>query len=199
MATGETGIIPAGAGRSFRPFQSRTDGRYHPRGCGEKMLSEEVRNGGRGSSPRVRGKDKDAGCDGECFGIIPAGAGKRSPLFSAANLPWDHPRGCGEKYTSSGAMTLQEGSSPRVRGKVHLIRRDDPPRGIIPAGAGKSEGDGDVAAGLGDHPRGCGEKPATTSFAVAARGSSPRVRGKVPLVMRRDFSQGIIPAGAGKS
>ena len=137
MATGETGIIPAGAGRSFRPFQSRTDGRYHPRGCGEKMLSEEVRNGGRGSSPRVRGKGCLKDKRERLTGIIPAGAGKRQRLAILGRGGGDHPRGCGEKDVVDFILVVELGSSPRVRGKGNRVVAHEVAAGIIPAGAGK--------------------------------------------------------------
>ena len=72
-----SGIIPAGAGRSFRTPNRRPN------------------NGG--SSPRVRGEDwGDAGAY-VATGIIPAGAGRRCPNYALTRRKRDHPRGCGEK------------------------------------------------------------------------------------------------------
>ena len=52
--------------------------------------------------------------------------------------------------------------------------------------------------GVGDHPRGCGEKLAGSPRAALAPGSSPRVRGKGVGLRFVEDSPGIIPAGAGK-
>ena len=69
---------------------------------------------------------------------------------------------------------------------------------IIPAGAGKSAHRLEAAAHLGDHPRGCGEKPSASSPQSPLAGSSPRVRGKGHGAFRALRRKGIIPAGAGK-
>ena len=91
------------------------------------------------------------------------------------------------------------GSSPRVRGKVVVVRHWFSFRGIIPAGAGKSDGGIFVGHFEGDHPRGCGEKNDRRPPLAEREGSSPRVRGKGALGRRTGRHPGIIPAGAGKS
>ena len=73
----ETGIIPAGAGKSVVLQVIGFRKRDHPRGCGEKELMVAAVASLRGSSPRVRGKVKGAAGHQAVFGIIPAGAGKR--------------------------------------------------------------------------------------------------------------------------
>ena len=71
--------------------------RDHPRGCGEKKKTVDVTCDNVGSSPRVRGKVVRSVLLGACLGIIPAGAGKRSPGARTSLVVRDHPRGCGEK------------------------------------------------------------------------------------------------------
>ena len=71
--------------------------------------------------------------------------------------------------------------------------------GIIPARAGSSVREGDVAGRLGDHPRACGEQKVNAGNQFTIPGSSPRVRG---AGRRRDGAGpvgGIIPARAGSS
>ena len=151
-----------------------------------------------GSSPQVRGKNE-----------------RPRPTTGRTR---DHPRRCGEKIRSSTANTFPKGSSPRVRGKVHVGRRRGLGMGIIPAGAGKSSsalawgmkvwdhpaGAGKSGARLGlggcarDHPRGCGEKPPSSASMDEPSGSSPRVRGKAIGEDCDGGGAGIIPAGAGR-
>ena len=152
------GIIPAGAGKSMASSCLRRGGWDHPRGCGEKRAGSPRARGGRGSSPRVRGKGGGAQGAGLSAGIIPAGAGKRLGDPGGLGVLWDHPRGCGEKTITEGYESVEEGSSPRVRGKVSATTWAFSPDGIIPAGAGKSRGVAADGLGDGDHPRGCGEK-----------------------------------------
>ena len=71
------GIIPAGAGKSWRPSPLRSSQRDHPRGCGEKREGREQAAKILGSSPRVRGKADREVVPIRQTGIIPAGAGKR--------------------------------------------------------------------------------------------------------------------------
>ena len=192
------GIIPAGAGKSFGRRAGSIWHKDHPRGCGEKMRQSSAHASRPGSSPRVRGKGAASTLPPSTPGIIPAGAGKRTPCCRQVRPSRDHPRGCGEKCATA-AVTGALGSSPRVRGKAVTLTTRLTPSRIIPAGAGKSLGFVCGSTAGGDHPRGCGEKRMVGSLSRSSAGSSPRVRGKgVSRGFWRDFS-GIIPAGAGKS
>ena len=106
--------------------------------CGEKTGAIEKPSSGMGSPPRVRGKVKLLFLAVNPLRITPACAGKRERVIIWQCFAWDHPRVCGEKLQAEQAATIQQGSPPRVRGKVGLtmdmFRRD----GITPACAGKS-------------------------------------------------------------
>ena len=52
-----------------------------------------------------------------------------------------HPRVCGENAAFKALDALDEGSSPRVRGKPHVHTPLGPPKGLIPACAGKTLND----------------------------------------------------------
>ena len=91
------GIIPAGAGKSHGVRRRGSSSWDHPRGCGEKSSPSVGVACRLGSSPRVRGKGSGDGGDHADSGIIPAGAGKSVRRESQRGIPWDHPRGCGEK------------------------------------------------------------------------------------------------------
>ena len=193
------GIIPARAGSSFwRPCRRLTP-RDHPRACGEQQeraLGPATKGG---SSPRVRGA---VALDIErafALGIIPARAGSSARCASTERLSQDHPRACGEQLTHSVTLTMEQGSSPRVRGAVSELVQLETKGGIIPARAGSRHrclrargarriiparaGSSSVAtfssARPRDHPRACGEQG-----------------GAAPHATRR---RGIIPARAGSS
>ena len=192
------GIIPAGAGRRRRSIRRRSLARDHPRGCGEKAARGPRLGPWRGSSPRVRGEVSSAAALAASAGIIPAGAGRRRGEGPRRPVGWDHPRGCGEKSSSSLASVALGGSSPRVRGEAADRRRASAPRRIIPAGAGRSSSAPIEKLRHRDHPRGCGEKMNAYSSSRRVRGSSPRVRGEAVLVHGVGRGRGIIPAGAGR-
>ena len=195
---GAVGIIPAGAGKSpwcrWR-LQRRLD---HPRGCGEKPLALARSAAAAGSSPRVRGKARCRQGLRPGRGIIPAGAGKRMMCSISVSFRGDHPRGCGEKWTTARPTPAPAGSSPRVRGKVGGVAVEVGADGIIPAGAGKSHPPRRRRHADRDHPRGCGEKGSSILASVSRVGSSPRVRGKALRARGQRGGAGIIPAGAGK-
>ena len=195
----KNGIIPAGAGKSPHHHAILFGIEDHPRGCGEKVSSLPSLAQQQGSSPRVRGKDHLPSPPAAAWGIIPAGAGKRSSRRQTLELLGDHPRGCGEKQLHQVRGLCGVGSSPRVRGKGFERGGETSKERIIPAGAGKRCDISNIIDTSRDHPRGCGEKRESDEVGHSAQGSSPRVRGKGQKVRSRMKYLGIIPAGAGKS
>ena len=178
-------------------IQSRP-GRDHPRGCGEKEGKPSMLKPASGSSPRVRGEDRPGGRAELPPRIIPAGAGRRGGDGRPRQIPWDHPRGCGEKTTAGARISPQPGSSPRVRGEETMTDKEHCDLGIIPAGAGRRRSYPPSSRTSRDHPRGCGEKLLDDDLKPAWEGSSPRVRGEVFGLAPPVWSPGIIPAGAGR-
>ena len=132
------GLIPARAGKtsSSPPAQSGTWA--HPRACGENLARAAGLGGGRGSSPRVRGKlAPHVGAEGD-EGLIPARAGKTRDQSPRPGSEPAHPRACGENITAADVIRIDGGSSPRVRGKRRdPLRRQGRSR-LIPARAGKT-------------------------------------------------------------
>ena len=172
-------ITPAYAGKSRCNLPSTAPWKDHPRVCGEK--NQHPRNGCAqwGSPPRMRGKVLVHLC-GKLFpGITPAYAGKsQSPEYRCPSQG-DHPRVCGEKQAAVALPQPVLGSPPRMRGKACLTLIIRLLLGITPAYAGKSTTAGRGRMPSRDHPRVCGEKNAASIWAICARGSPPRVRGKV--------------------
>ena len=131
--------------------------------------------------------------------ITPAYAGKRSKSMTLRSLRGDHPRVCGEKRSRRHHLVAEQGSPPRMRGKVLFRSFIVQPFGITPAYAGKRSAASRPAAAARDHPRVCGEKQALLCTWMFLQGSPPRMRGKESHARRKRQAHGITPACAGKS
>ena len=131
--------------------------------------------------------------------LIPACAGKTRGSTPGPGWKGAHPRVCGENGTSRSICRPRWGSSPRVRGKPLLWITLWKTPGLIPACAGKTSRRWRGGRAWPAHPRVCGENMGNTRPAKAARGSSPRVRGKRDFVSDVEVDSGLIPACAGKT
>ena len=109
-------FIPAPAGNTGAAARRKTSHPVHPRACGEHAQQGYDRVANDGSSPRLRGTPMVLSINSRKTRFIPAPAGntsrKRSPDFPRAV----HPRACGEHMKTSRLITLETGSSPRLRG-----------------------------------------------------------------------------------
>ena len=172
------GITPAYAGKSSQTAEHPSIMQDHPRVCGEKSSPTSSHRKGQGSPPRMRGKALAPAPTIDIIGITPAYAGKSRILSSFPTRFWDHPRVCGEKFTTLHGENDFWGSPPRMRGKAcGLFQLVESP-GITPAYAGKSSGRLRITAQHMDHPRVCGEKLGGSTMAGTSAGSPPRMRGK---------------------
>ena len=146
--------------------------------CGEKAPNVIQSIADYGSPPRVRGKAMQFMQRVKQLGITPACAGKRCSALLPAGAAQDHPRVCGEKSIRFTHDELQQGSPPRVRGKVGNRGTGGLKVRITPACAGKRHtASGALCLGR-DHPRVCGEKLLLLQPLFPCAGSPPRVRGK---------------------
>ena len=154
------GLIPAGAGQTrlcsgawrltwahprgcgeTSPFSPRRPrGRAHPRGCGADAAAKAALQASPGSSPRVRGRPVEHRLRLVRQGLIPAGAGQTPCPRISFDAIGAHPRGCGADTDSSGPRRTVTGSSPRVRGRPDQADADAAVEGLIPAGAGQTDG-----------------------------------------------------------
>ena len=113
----DTGITPAGAGKTIslaRKLRAKVD---HPRRCGENLRVSRFCFIATGSPPQVRGKPLTDGSDEYARRITPAGAGKTSCRARLHRHTGDHPRRCGENHAGTSRSPLPSGSPPQVRGK----------------------------------------------------------------------------------
>ena len=72
-------------------------------------------------------------------------------------------------------------------------------RRIIPARAGQTRSGRSSVGAVSDHPRACGANMSCASLSGSRLGSSPRVRGKRPVIRRSGSAPRIIPARAGQT
>ena len=132
-------------------------------------------------------------------GIIPAYAGNTLPAVTSLSSSRDHPRVCGEHFSSYLLFIIYGGSSPRMRGtradRIRAVSR----AGIIPAYAGNTPSGLSSARNVRDHPRVCGEHKYFAIAFAPYSGSSPRMRGTLCGAGESFFNAGIIPAYAGNT
>ena len=133
------------------------------------------------------------------LGIIPAYAGNTGVRQTGRPTDGDHPRVCGEHPASYDAGIGGVGSSPRMRGTLQNAIEIRVGAGIIPAYAGNTTSYHLFRRDRRDHPRVCGEHPVTTPDSDTVAGSSPRMRGTLPLQSNPAKDGGIIPAYAGNT
>ena len=193
------GLIPARAGKTYDAYAVALANGAHPRACGENWYWLIEYGAPAGSSPRARGKLWGGAALIGRPRLIPARAGKTPPGRATRPARPAHPRACGENAKGAEDAAREEGSSPRVRGKLHGGTHVGVPCGLIPARAGKTLDRSSAWRRMGAHPRACGENARERSAARREKGSSPRVRGKRHPRGRHPRRDGLIPARAGKT
>ena len=131
--------------------------------------------------------------------ITPAYAGKSFPKNRINIVVKDHPRLCGEKWSTPHTIPVDRGSPPPMRGKVQRIEKSKFAFRITPAYAGKSNSFFAISSACRDHPRLCGEKTVKMLEVSLILGSPPPMRGKVHRRTIHKRPERITPAYAGKS
>ena len=126
----------------------------------------------------MRGKETAALLDAGTYRITPAYAGK--------------------SRSRKRVLISAVGSPPPMRGKERRRLREKVRCRITPASAGKSSSVLVVSIESEDHPRLCGEKPASSSLVRFQPGSPPPMRGKGCISIPDVQLDWITPAYAGK-
>ena len=178
------GIIPAYAGNTIIKSALGICSGDHPRVCGEHWQCPSCFCSTRGSSPRMRGTQVFRNRLRTVFGIIPAYAGNTNSTSHTLGTSGDHPRVCGEHRLAICSLGMSMGSSPRMRGTRLLLVFQVIRAGIIPAYAGNTMTSYVPALFHRDHPRVCGEHVISDSSGGTRLGSSPRMRGTRPAIVR---------------
>ena len=172
-------FIPAHAGNTPPAVMLRTSGTVHPRACGE-----HAEQGGRG---RFAAR------------FIPAHAGNTFVRDALNGAKAVHPRACGEHASAPISLSLNSGSSPRMRGTPsQAVGVGVQPR-FIPAHAGNTSYNTGGYGSFTVHPRACGEHRVRCNPQVNRTGSSPRMRGTHADQFSERFKLRFIPAHAGNT
>ena len=190
-------FIPACAGNRYETSSQILLTSVHPRVCGEQCSGLRPISVDDGSSPRVRGTDRDVGGIRPRVRFIPACAGNRYSSHTVCSFSTVHPRVCGEQKLDNLTEITDRGSSPRVQGTVQIIGATSTTSRFIPACAGNRGGPKAGKGGSAVHPRVCGEQQALRDKHPLPSGSSPRVRGTGVWTPRRYRARRFIPACAG--
>ncbi len=192
-------FIPACAGNSKRPAQSRVCPTVHPRVCGEQTSFLALICKASGSSPRVRGTAFTAWKYSANGRFIPACAGNSasaSRVFASSAV---HPRVCGEQTIPDCPVDRPDGSSPRVRGTDEYNKDKPIVSRFIPACAGNSVSCLIIHNSHRFIPA-CAGNSATTGTGITLTAVHPRVCGEQLWVFTSpQMNFRFIPACAGNS
>ena len=191
--------IPAYAGKTGTPQTTSGDWAEHPRVCGENLLQSCYSTKMLGTSPRMRGKHVCHNLPPPLGRNIPAYAGKTRTNQAGGVKRAEHPRVCGENRSMGGDNSLDNGTSPRMRGKLAPLVGEISSLRNIPAYAGKTATFTRATPLPPEHPRVCGENAHSLDLNAGAGGTSPRMRGKPSKLSRILQSGRNIPAYAGKT
>ena len=191
--------IPAYAGKTFW-YSSVTRSRSeHPRVCGENITAWSGPSTICGTSPRMRGKQEEVLTPASYARNIPAYAGKTFVIGEPRPTAQEHPRVCGENATIPNHFREENGTSPRMRGKLATRLGASWFCRNIPAYAGKTFCVATCVACNAEHPRVCGENVYGSVVVAEGLGTSPRMRGKRAPKKLVCAGTRNIPAHAGKT
>ena len=191
--------IPACAGETPLADILGDMGGVYPRVCGGNRRGAYDVNCSGGLSPRVRGKLSSSGLAANMTGSIPACAGETAAAVSAGTVPGVYPRVCGGNAAGRKVRNDGVGLSPRVRGKQCRAKTTTSCEGSIPACAGETGAVQGQRERQRVYPRVCGGNSTASGGNSGPVGLSPRVRGKLALVLSAGLAQGSIPACAGET
>ena len=153
------GYIPACAGEAWICCSPATTPRVHPRVCGGSSRSLRDHRHAKGTSPRVRGKQRHVRGGILDPGYIPACAGEAVARLDGAIVAGVHPRVCGGSVRCLNDVHPESGTSPRVRGKRVDVRVIGRRARYIPACAGEACTARIAFRTAAVHPRVCGGSP----------------------------------------
>ena len=110
-------IIPANTGRMASVGVTPPTRRDHPREYGENLAAMPRLRAVLGSSPRIRGECSYSTPKALTFRIIPANTGRIEQARFLRPRQRDHPREYGENGAAEMDLSINPGSSPRIRGE----------------------------------------------------------------------------------
>ena len=191
--------IPAYAGETASSTIRRWSFTVDPRVCGGNSRPMRRSSSSRGRSPRMRGKHGARGMRPASHRSIPAYAGEtRRPARRSRGASVD-PRVCGGNDTTMMNMPVFPGRSPRMRGKLQLVKECAVHPRSIPAYAGETKWGLTGKRSVQVDPRVCGGNLASPPRISLRPGRSPRMRGKQRPNQIAKAAFRSIPAYAGET
>ena len=171
-------LIPALAGTTRLRRRRGSSRRAHPRAGGDDSRRRPSQSGGRGSSPRWRGRLHLRTTKQWSMGLIPALAGTTQRPPPRGKVSRAHPRAGGDDLAPIAAFKSHCGSSPRWRGRPKWALSAEVGGRLIPALAGTTALSVSTRAGTTAHPRAGGDDFSMPPINGLKTGSSPRWRGR---------------------
>ena len=194
-----TRSIPACAGETGQLIHPALTSLVYPRVCGGNRYIRPERRAWGGLSPRVRGKRLLPNTRSALMRSIPACAGETLRMATFLPAIGVYPRVCGGNLSTPMARWSLGGLSPRVRGKLPVVRNFTSISGSIPACAGETRICWVCRQCYEVYPRVCGGNSRSSLARSRPVGLSPRVRGKQMEEGDVRMLQGSIPACAGET
>ena len=131
--------------------------------------------------------------------FTPTRVGKTGPSWTQRLMWTVHPHACGENQNYCKRGRVNDGSPPRVWGKLAQLQRRRERHRFTPTRVGKTKTAGRPTSGGTVHPHACGENR-TFGVADAAKvGSPPRVWGKRLARRARRRGPRFTPTRVGKT
>ena len=190
-------ITPAPAGTTQYIRLLHKASQDHPRACGDHFFPSYYNVISIGSPPRLRGPRSQIPIYRHSPRITPAPAGTTRESRTMRSRRRDHPRACGDHYSSSLRWPDLPGSPPRLRGPHQEIKAIARQGGITPAPAGTTSALAPPCPAGRDHPRACGDHATVMEICFWGSGSPPRLRGPPRGLYLSPPVLGITPAPAG--
>ncbi len=199
LQVGQGRSIPACAGKTERGNWGAPPKAVDPRVRGEDWARATHGVTLCGRSPRARGRPRTRGAPTNGGRSIPACAGKTATVRARGVPLGVDPRVRGEDCEKRAQDALEEGRSPRARGRPPTSAGSRTDRRSIPACAGKTTARCAGTWRSGVDPRVRGEDAVTTPLVTLHGGRSPRARGRHSRERMRAHVERSIPACAGKT
>ena len=152
-----------------------------------------------GRSPRTRGRQDTVDAYNTDLGSIPAHAGETIWRQTPPSPPGVDPRARGGDELLEFGVLLNQGRSPRTRGRLVLNLLLTGRMRSIPAHAGETLQCAKASQGKGVDPRARGGDAEECAELLRIEGRSPRTRGRHILLFSNKSNIRSIPAHAGET
>ncbi len=152
-----------------------------------------------GSPPRVWGRPAAFALVTRSLRFTPTRVGKTPGARRRAGFALVHPHACGEDAVGRCAVGSPGGSPPRVWGRHDVAEQPAAETRFTPTRVGKTRWPPTWHGSTSVHPHACGEDSANPARSSVARGSPPRVWGRLNLTRPGLRHPWFTPTRVGKT